>query len=47
MDAIEELLGFNPCFCGTRARTSERYNLLDSLTSFNPCFCGTRARTGC
>ena len=21
MDAIEELLGFNPCFCGTRART--------------------------
>jgi len=39
-------MSFNPCFCGTRARTALPA-ILTSLTlnGFNPCFCGTRART--
>ena len=39
--------GFNPCFCGTRARTRGRGSIeMRNLGCFNPCFCGTRARTG-
>ena len=36
---------FNPCFCGTRARTRTRSPSAMSGSCFNPCFCGTRART--
>ncbi len=41
------LLGasFNPCFCGTGARTVWLRHLLHILLRFNPCFCGTGART--
>ena len=37
---------FNPCFCGTGARTAERrvYGEFER-EGFNPCFCGTGART--
>ena len=36
---------FNPCFCGTRARTERRCMSSAPPPGFNPCFCGTRART--
>jgi len=36
---------FNPCFCGTRARTGLFHHPRPRRPSFNPCFCGTRART--
>ena len=36
---------FNPCFSGTRARTTMQYLSLYSTSGFNPCFSGTRART--
>jgi len=36
---------FNPCFCGTRARTPPNRSKIISILCFNPCFCGTRART--
>ncbi len=37
---------FNPCFCGTRARTLDATDGAITTEGFNPCFCGTRARTG-
>ena len=37
--------GFNPCFCGTRARTPNSRIMWPVESCFNPCFCGTRART--
>ena len=36
---------FNPCFCGTRARTMAADRTVAFQSGFNPCFCGTRART--
>ena len=39
------MLCFNPCFCGTRARTRPIRVKRASIRCFNPCFCGTRART--
>ena len=37
---------FNPCFCGTGARTPPTsIAVSQSSTGFNPCFCGTGART--
>ena len=36
---------FNPCFSGTRARTSAISRSSPSILCFNPCFSGTRART--
>ncbi len=41
-------LCFNPCFCGTGARTRSRSRSAPNPRSsacFNPCFCGTGART--
>ncbi len=38
-------LCFNPCFCGTRARTASAIPATRPDLCFNPCFCGTRART--
>jgi len=37
--------GFNPCFCGTGARTETLERIRDFNPCFNPCFCGTGART--
>ncbi len=42
---VPPILGFNPCFCGTGARTSDNEKDLLWQISFNPCFCGTGART--
>jgi len=36
---------FNPCFSGTRARTTSSHSGRWNIGSFNPCFSGTRART--
>ena len=37
--------GFNPCFCGTRSRTTRATGGRVDHRGFNPCFCGTRSRT--
>ena len=37
--------GFNPCFFGTRLRTSWGGSEVLFLDGFNPCFFGTRLRT--
>ena len=36
---------FNPCFCGTGARTWHKTTTNVKPAGFNPCFCGTGART--
>ena len=38
-------MSFNPCFSGTRARTSRCWLRDRRRPGFNPCFSGTRART--
>ena len=38
-------LGFNPCFRGTRPRTTITSAWLSCFKCFNPCFRGTRPRT--
>ena len=37
--------GFNPCFRGSRPRTSKYLEYLCTSVSFNPCFRGSRPRT--
>ena len=38
---------FNPCFRGTRSRTTDNSRSDIAITCFNPCFRGTRSRTLC
>ncbi len=45
MEMTKEGKSFNPCFCGTGARTSNYLGYRCWETRFNPCFCGTGART--